>query len=251
MLQGQADFVRLCRGLSHELSNVLTYFLPALSDMDQLVQQLVPLLAEAGGADDATHPRLRQLAAQVPPEELQRTLRQLQLAGSRLQHMFRDLRLGFAAPGQSERVELRAALRQAAAGAPAFLKLEEQPDPVWVQGDGALLEAALGRLVRAAAAWAEASSTTARLSLWQDNRQAHIEALLAKGPAPLPAPEALLEMLCPAETGAVRAARGPLGVLVGAHLLRAHGGDLFARRQGGGIALCAELPLAPGRSDSP
>lgn len=245
------DFARLCRGLAHELSNLLTYLLPALAESGACQRELGAALAQLPANPEGALEGLRRFGATLPPEELGRLGRQLELGGDRLQQIFRDLRLGFATPKAEglRPLDLRAALREALEGAPCPPPVELHDGTsgeLVVRWEPPLLREALGRFLRTAVVWGQAVPTAVRLTLLRDGERARIEAHLAGERSRLPSPESLLEMLCPSESGAVRAERGPLGVLVAAHLLRAHGGALSGRRDPGGVTLCAELPLAPG-----
>lgn len=235
----------LCRGMAHEISNLLTFLLPAVREAGALHGELLGTLRSAPGPVA--------LAEHFGPDDIERLDRQLGLAGARLSHFHRDLRLAHAelAPEQVQPVDLYAVLRRLVRAGPAQeapVELEPMAPasaPPIIQGDPQLVEEGLGRLVRAARGWARTVKIGVRLGLERspDGTAARVTALLPGDPAALPAPEDLLAMLCPSESGAIRAERGPLGIVVGAHLLRLHGGNLFAERGAAGVSLCAELPL--------
>lgn len=250
------DLSRLCHGLAHEFSNVLTYLIPAISETSQCAHMLSALLGAPQGPED---PALRRLRAEFSPADLARVDRQLQLAGARLSLAFKDLRLCGASPGPGVPVDLHAALCQVLPGAgpgAAMPSIEvlEPPAPLLVHADPSLLGEALSRVLRAAVGWARTLHPPARICIRLEPRQgaARLIVALRGEKARLPSPECLLDMLCPSENGAERAERGLLGVLVAGRLLRLHGGALFAGPEPpgldseGGVALYAELPLVQG-----
>jgi hypothetical protein len=246
------DLSRLCHGLAHEFSNILTYLIPAISESAQCFHMLSSLLAAPQEPED---PALRRLRAEFSPADLARIERQLQLAGGRLSLIFRDLRLCGASSGPGVPVDLHAALCQVLPDMGAGIALPpievlEPPAPVLVHADPSLLGEALSRLLRAAVGWARTLHPPAGVQIRLEPRQgmAHLIIALRGDKERLPSPECLLDMLCPSENGAERAERGLLGVLIAGRLLRLHGGTLSAGPEdaegGGGVALYAQLPLS-------
>ncbi len=239
------------RGMAHELSNVLTYLLPTIKEIGCFHQDLLRDPGVISGTPAG--PVEGMIAADV-----ERMDRQLAMGGTRLSHFFRDLRLGSVplSPDRYQPVDLSAMLLgMARAVLPAVVVAPDLWDgapEVLVEADPALLEEAVARMLRAAVGWARAAQipqpVEVSLSVLAPGPaggpgRALLRALLPGEQEVLPSPGNLLEMLCPSESGTQRSERGPLGILVGAHLLRIHGGDLHAIREPGGVALCGELPL--------
>ncbi len=248
--------------MAHELSNTLTFMLPTFQEVGSLHQDLLTLLS----GDEERHSamideprRFGRLAieARVTPEDLLRMNRQLQLSESRLRRFHQDLRLGCAAPQPDQAGEVALHLLvQAMASSPLLLSPPAKapvleiatPPATFVHGDPALLSEALARMLRAALGWARTVGPQQRVCLSLvplPGDLSRLSALIPGDPARLPAPEHLLQMLCPSESGAQRAERGPLGIVIGAHLFRVHGGELLAQRQAEGVALFCDLPRLP------
>lgn len=246
----------LCRGLAHELGNTLTFLLPLAHELGEVSRALdgaaeiavgVAGSGSAGASVGGTGPIGDSGAAPGagPTDDgnsadLQRIGWQLRQGSERLSRLHRDLRLAYAediAPGRLIVVELRASAREVLGSG--------EGEAVWVHAEPVALSESLRRLGRAAAGWAEVRGLAPPLlRVVRGAGVGRVEAVLV-GPADrLPAPDTLLEVLCPAESGAVRAERGPLGIFVGRRLLQAQGGRLLAEAGPAGVVLAAELPLA-------
>src|SRR5207302_1579810 len=104
------DLYRVSRGLSHELSNVLTYLLPALSDSGQIIEILRGLVRD--GSEAGTAAAVGLLRREFSLADLERLDRQLQLGGQRISLMFRDLKVAYQPPGPLGPVDLWTGLCQ-------------------------------------------------------------------------------------------------------------------------------------------
>ena len=251
----------MCRGLAHELSNTLTFMLPTFQEIGSLHDDLLALLPGAAAASRPADEALREFGARVTPDDLHRINRQLQLSESRLRRFYQDLRLGFAVlqPEQVGPVALDEVVRSAAApylpprAKAPVLDIDPLPAAI-VNGDPSLIIEGMSRLLRSAIGWAYTvdPGQRVRLSLVLDSNglngpngpspTVRVRALLPGAPSRLPPPANLLQMLCPGESGSVRAERGPLGIVIGVHLFRIHGGDLTAASEADGVALFGDLP---------
>lgn len=262
-MEQQTDLARVCRGLSHELSNILTFLLPALADagrlqalMPEVLRQVDRTEGDGGAAQGALAPlaaALRRLSSEFDERDIERMGRQLDLAGGRLSLVFRDLRRGYASvqPGTQIVVDLWEVLGDAVRDTdpPAVVTLCHPEAPYLVRADPALLGEALRRVLRAAVGWSRMGhpQPAIRARLRRREQEAEVRVVLLGEPERLPPPDQLLEMLCPGETGALRAERGLLGVMLAEHLLAVHGGGLSAARveehDDRGVAFLARLPL--------